>query len=193
MSPEEAYKYALENGPDKKTREIACQDPYYAYLYASDIDKYPRKETRQAACRDPYCAYKYALEVDKGDHEDTYKAVIGTKYEAEYVEFVNEKIRDSMIERMTHAYQCALEDGPDEATRQIACKSPYFAYLYAFYVDKGPKDETREAACQEPYYAYLYAKHIDKGFHIKTYIAVMGSEYEKEYEEFLTDQMKKKK
>ena len=34
MSPKEAYEYAKKYGPSNETREIACEDPEFAYEYA---------------------------------------------------------------------------------------------------------------------------------------------------------------
>ncbi len=60
MNPKKAYEYAKINGPEKNTRNIACQDPFFAYLYAKNVDKKPRKDTRNAACKNLKYAYYYA-------------------------------------------------------------------------------------------------------------------------------------
>jgi len=78
VTPEEAYKYARENEGSDKLSSICCQDPYYAYLYAIDIDESPREDTRIAACEDPLWAYWYSLEVDKGYHKETRRACYKT-------------------------------------------------------------------------------------------------------------------
>jgi len=46
MIPEEAYEYALKHGPSKKTRKIVCQNAFWAYLYAIDVDKKPRNNKK---------------------------------------------------------------------------------------------------------------------------------------------------
>jgi len=50
--PKWAYFYALMNGPCDVSRQIACEEPQYAYLYARFVDKHPREDTRTAACKD---------------------------------------------------------------------------------------------------------------------------------------------
>ena len=107
MGPGEAYDKATEEGPSNLTRNIACQDsyyaywyalnvdkkplvqtrdaacqsPYYAYRYAKYIDKQPSKQTRNAACQDPHYAYYYAKDVDKEPLQETWKYVLDTEYE----------------------------------------------------------------------------------------------------------------
>ncbi|WP_322507782.1 hypothetical protein [Anaerolinea sp.] len=49
MNPREAFEKALVEGPSDFTREIACQDPRWAYKYARDVDQAPRDDTRAAA------------------------------------------------------------------------------------------------------------------------------------------------
>ena len=65
MTPKEAFEYAEQYGPSDKTREIACEHPEFAYLYAENIDKYPRGDMRQAACKNSLWAYYYAAFIDK--------------------------------------------------------------------------------------------------------------------------------
>ena len=62
--------------------------------------------------------------------------------------------------------------------------SAYVAYCYAYYVDKKPHKLTRQLACKSPNYAFWYARYIDKGYHKDTWAAVkehrlMNSEYKK--------------
>ena len=56
---------------DLSIREWVCEDPYWAYKYALEVDKTPRDDTRAAASKDPEWAYRYALEVDKAPRDDT--------------------------------------------------------------------------------------------------------------------------
>jgi len=71
MSSEKAYNYAEKNGGSDDLRNLCCQDPYYALLYALWVDRYPREETRKAACEYPFYAYSYALELDECSRDDT--------------------------------------------------------------------------------------------------------------------------
>jgi len=119
MTPQEACIYADKYGPSEETREIACKEPFSAYLYADTIDQKSRDDTRNAACEDPEWIYWYAVDVDKY-----------------------------------------------------------------------PRDDTRNAACKDPEYAYEYAKYVDKGFHEDTWLAVKGTEYEKEYKKAFNNSIK---
>ena len=74
MTPTDAYYKALKEGPSDLTRNIACQEPYWAYLYALDVDKKPSKQTRDAACQGPEYAYCYAIDVDKQPSKQTRNA-----------------------------------------------------------------------------------------------------------------------
>jgi len=48
------------------------------------------------------------------------------------------------------AYEDALLllRSPSNATREIACQDPEWAWKYAYYIDKCPRDDTREASCK---------------------------------------------
>ena len=83
------------------------------------------------------------------------------------------------------AYLHAIECGSSDKTREIVCKSPHYAYLYAENVDKKPKNDTRNAVCKNPFYAYMYAKDVDKGFHEDTWEATKNTEFEEKYNKFL--------
>ena len=109
MNPGKAFVHALEYGPSDDTREIACEDSDFAYLYALEVDKCSRNDTRKASCKDSFFAYNYtkkiegphedtrkaackesetaylyAEDVDKGFHEDTWEAVKNTEFEEKY-------------------------------------------------------------------------------------------------------------
>ena len=117
MTPQEAYYKAEIEGPEDLTRNIACQDAWYAYKYARWIDKKPCKQTRDAACKGAHyaykyaiyvdkrqcrqtrdaacqealCAYYYAIEVDKLPTNETWRAVMNTEYEKDYENWFDEK------------------------------------------------------------------------------------------------------
>ncbi len=123
MNLEEAYKYAIKNGPEEKTRKIACQNPHFAYLYALyidkqsredtriaacetpgyaycyayDIDTQPKEDTRNIACRNPKYAYYYARDIDKCFHQKTYEATLNTKYEEDYKILMNNQMKEEII------------------------------------------------------------------------------------------------
>jgi len=77
LTPSEALTLGKREGPHAGTRQVACEDPYYAHQYARYVDQGPRNDTRQAACEDPIMAYNYARYVDKGPREDTRQAACG--------------------------------------------------------------------------------------------------------------------
>ena len=89
MSPKEAYEYAKKYGPSNETREIACEDPEFAYEYAKNVDKCPKEDTRKAACVDPESAYFYARSIDKCFHQKTWNAIRKTEYAEEYRKIIN--------------------------------------------------------------------------------------------------------
>ena len=91
QDPYHAYLYALDvdKEPCKQTRDVACQDSHYAYYYALDVDKKPSKQTRDAACQSPYYAYEYALDVDKEPLQETWKYVLNTEYEHKYTNWAD--------------------------------------------------------------------------------------------------------
>jgi hypothetical protein len=76
---------------------MACTNPYYAYLYALNVDKCPRDDTRTAACIQPYWAYFYAKNVDKNICEETMQAVKNTKYEKDYEKLINLHFKEQII------------------------------------------------------------------------------------------------
>lgn len=47
---------------------------------------------------------------------------------------------------------------PDEALRDILCKTPWYAYWYAYFVDKAPTRYTWQAACKESHSRWTYDK-----------------------------------
>ena len=61
MTPKEAYKLALKEGPSDHTREIVSKHVIYSYSYALKIDKGPHKTTRKGALRSVKYSYLYAL------------------------------------------------------------------------------------------------------------------------------------
>ena len=79
------------------------------------------------------------------------------------------------------AYEYAKKHGPSDETREIACKKPRYAFLYARDVDKCPREDTRNAACKESKWAYWYVKEVDGSFHEETWLVIYGTEYEEEY------------
>ena len=97
MSPKEACEYARECGPSNETREIACESPVWAYIYAWIIDRNPRNETREAASKNSKYAYFYALNVDQEARNDTWLAVKNTEYEEKYKKIFNEPIKEKII------------------------------------------------------------------------------------------------
>jgi hypothetical protein len=64
MIAKNAFEYAKFHGPSDKTRDLACEEPFWAFCYANEIDKKSHEQTRKAVCVDPEWAYKYALKVD---------------------------------------------------------------------------------------------------------------------------------
>jgi len=80
MTPEQAFYFAYKRGGTEELREVCCGDPWYAYAYASDIDKVPRDDTRFAACKRPKYAYWYASNVDKGHTKETRRACYKDSY-----------------------------------------------------------------------------------------------------------------
>jgi hypothetical protein len=86
MNFKEAYKKAVEEGGTDELRKIACEDPYFAYLYARYIDKCSRDDTRKGACKNSERAYLYAKNIDKKYYKDTFEAVKCTVFEEKYKE-----------------------------------------------------------------------------------------------------------
>ena len=70
-SAEQAYHNLAPGSNQEHRRLAACEHPYYALLFALEIDKGPHQETRKAVCQEPYFAYRYALKVDKEPRDDT--------------------------------------------------------------------------------------------------------------------------
>lgn len=166
--PDTAYQLGVRVNLDI-CREIACRDPYKAFLYADSVDLMPRDDTREAACKDHESAYFYAVYIDKYPRDDTRAAACKNPFTAcWYAVHVDKSprqdTREVACQNPQAAYQYALEvdKGPRDDTRLAACGSPKSAYLYACDVDRGPRDETRSAACKDPYYAYKYACDVDK-------------------------------
>jgi hypothetical protein len=71
--PYYAYMYAeeVDKKPTDETRITVCQVPKYAYWYARYVDQKSTDETRTAACKHPYYAYEYARKVDQKPTEET--------------------------------------------------------------------------------------------------------------------------
>ena len=97
MTPDEAYYYALDNGPSEETRKIACKNSEYAYKYAKFVDKEPKEDTRNAACKNPEWAFIYAYYIDKCFREDTWDAAQNTEYEEKYKKFFNSTMKEDII------------------------------------------------------------------------------------------------
>lgn len=85
-----AYFYAREvdKYPREDTKNSACMEPYFAYCYAQYVDNFNLKQTRTATCKSPKWAYWFARYVDFERHEETWKAVQGTEWEQDYLNFV---------------------------------------------------------------------------------------------------------
>jgi len=69
MTPEEAYYKAYDSGYTKKLEEIACKDPWYAYMFAEDVTGADIEYCQEHACKDPYYAYYFARYVPGADIE----------------------------------------------------------------------------------------------------------------------------
>jgi hypothetical protein len=147
---------------DKEWRTIrttACNDSYYAYWYAREVDKKPTNKTRTAACNNPGCAYLYALHVDGRPKDETRTAICQL---AGYASLCMSALYVDGRPMYAYLYAKDVDKKPTAETRTAACSDPEYAYLYAKEVDKKPTKETRTAACQDPEYAYLYALDVDK-------------------------------
>lgn len=182
-TPEFAF-YIAKHGlvRNEKTREIACQNPYYAFKYALEVDGYPSEETRAAACHSSYAALAYAEKVDKCPRDDTRAAACMEPDHAFFYALNVDKsprddTRNAVLSDPQYAYEYALkiDQSPRDDTRLAACRNAAYARLYAQYVDKCPRDETRKAACKKPISAYIYALEVDKGYHPDTWKAVQKS------------------
>jgi hypothetical protein len=114
----------------KIIRKSACKKPYYAYMYARDVDNGSTDETRIAVCKNSGYAYCYADEVDQNPTEETRTAAC----------------KDS---ECAYLYARDIDKKPTKETRTAACKSPFYAYYYALHVDKKPTKETRTAASKD--------------------------------------------
>jgi hypothetical protein len=131
-------RQVVESDEEWKTiRTAACQDPYYAYCYAKEVDQKPTAETRTSACNDPIWAYWYAFEVDKKPTDET---------------------RTAVCENPEWAYWYALQvdKGPTEETRTSVCQDSESAYMYAINVDKKPTEETRIGASKDAHWKEQY-------------------------------------
>ena len=51
------------NADIKKYQEIACKDPYHAYLFALGIPDADIVKCQKAACKDSYCAYAFVKDI----------------------------------------------------------------------------------------------------------------------------------
>jgi hypothetical protein len=67
---------------------------------------------------------------------------------------------------------------------------PWYGYRYALIVDQCPRDDTREAACKSPEWAYLYITEVDKEVRNITWEAIKNTEYEKRYRKRFNDPIK---
>jgi hypothetical protein len=110
-SPSKAYEYAKYHSPGIKTRDIACQQPMLAFLYAAMIDKKPLDQTRSAACQSPLTALRYAQYVDCCPRDDTRKAACSLPWTA----FV---------------YASQVDGKPNEETRLAASSDPKYKKEY---------------------------------------------------------------
>lgn len=75
MTPEKAFWHAIKHGPSEKTRTIACENPYFAYQYAKEVDKCPHEDTRKGAYKSIYYAFEYAKNIDKCFRKDAWEII----------------------------------------------------------------------------------------------------------------------
>ena len=86
-------EYVLKR-PEPCLKEIVCQNPYEAYLYAVYTQREPCDETRNAAAKEPESAYRYARVVDHKHHEVTWLAVQRDDYwKKAYIQTVTNWVR----------------------------------------------------------------------------------------------------
>lgn len=74
-----------------------------------------------------------------------------------------------------HKYSQSRDKSGIDRFREIACKDPKYAYMFAVFVDKYAHSETRNGASKSPQYAYLYAHNVDRGPNILTWNAARKS------------------
>jgi len=79
----EAYKKARESGYTRELEEIACKDPYLAYMFACYVPGANIKYCQEHACEKPEDAYWFALYVPGADLNYCLKVCKGTMYYAE--------------------------------------------------------------------------------------------------------------
>ncbi|MDC1300024.1 hypothetical protein N8Z24_00800 [bacterium] len=70
-----------------------------------------------------------------------------------------------------------VDQKPQDDTRKVCCKSPYYAFKYAYYIDKEKRRDTRIAASKDPGMAFNYAVHIDEKVTKTTKQAVLTSNF----------------
>ena len=87
---EEAYNKAIKNNHTEELQEIACKDPWYAYLYAKSIRGADIGCCQEWACKDPVYAYYFARDVKGADLEACLEAVKGSWWEDEVRKMVIE-------------------------------------------------------------------------------------------------------
>jgi len=69
MIPLEAYNKARESGYIRELEEVACKDPYYAYLFARFIPEANIEYCQEHACKSPVYAYWFAHNVPEANIE----------------------------------------------------------------------------------------------------------------------------
>lgn len=101
-------------------------------------------------------------------------------------ELILEHLRDPQ-ELCERIWFYEIVEGNDEIRQAVLeIGNPTLAYTYALKLDRGPTNDMREIACRDPHVAYLYAKYIDGGFSEETYAGVYeDSFYRERYEEWL--------
>ena len=99
-NPGLAYHFAKANipGPDFKALQAkACEDPYYAFLFARYIPGADIKYCQEHACRDPEWAYQFAKYIPKSDKEYCFKHAHPEdeygpdRWKSEYKKFIMKK------------------------------------------------------------------------------------------------------
>ena len=82
--PRWCFYFAKTNIPGSNVKALqtkACEDHYYAYLFARFIPGADIKYCQEHACKDPEWAYMFALHIPGADKEYCRQACKGTRWE----------------------------------------------------------------------------------------------------------------
>ena len=82
--PRWAYCFASANIPGSDIKALqakACEEPYYAFLFAKYIPGADIKYCQEHACKDAYWAHMFALYVPGADKEYCRQVCKGTRWE----------------------------------------------------------------------------------------------------------------